>query len=90
MRYCVGDPALEGEVSPASMSWTLACGDFMVVASLYPEAENPTFAYTFVESDRCAFSCRRAVLRDSAAQHCTESMHQFRKWVPVYTICLYL
>lgn len=82
-QYCVGDPALDGEISPASMSWTLACGDFMVVASLYPEAENPTFAYTFVESDRCAClsSCDSETFK---CQHSTESMHQCRKCSALY------
>lgn len=47
-----GSPELEGRIPAGAMTWTLACGDYMVVATLHPEAAAPRFAYTIVEADR--------------------------------------
>ena len=35
-----------------SMTWTLDCGEFMVIATPQPAAPQPTFAWAIIEADR--------------------------------------
>ena len=56
-RACAGDPRLAGTLGIKTMTWTLDCGEFMVVATPQPAAPQPTFAWAIIEADRHGSVC---------------------------------
>ncbi len=49
-----GDPQLAESLSVEAMTWTVDCGEFMVVATPQPAAPQMTLVWTVAEADRCA------------------------------------
>ena len=53
-----GDPQLAGTLGVEAMTWTVDCGEFMVVATPQPAAPQMTLVWTVAEADRCIAACR--------------------------------
>ena len=67
-----GDPQLAGTLSVEAMTWTVDCGEFMVVATPQPAAPQMTLVWTVAEADRCA-ACPLCEMLPTETAPCAES-----------------